>query len=431
VGDYLSLPRPFYVSKQAFPVSLSRLELYMLKNLFSFLPCVRSLCLRNSLQRLHFWYIVIIFVGLGFFVGIWNFLLADLSNALHLSPLLLGIALACFSSAGIVLLTFGGLLADRLARRHILLMGIGGAAILLLVLAFVSRYWMLLSVLLCGGAFISCYDLAVNTLGGDYERYYEKKEMTNFHAGFNGGAALGSIMSALMLVSGSQFRTIYALAGALLLILLVAALILPFPSSKLLTGSEEHSESASSLATPLLTSLVLCAMLLVSFSFFTDGTLDGYTSVYLRNLLGSGVLLGGLGVAAFQLVGLVGRLASTALLRRYGGRSVLTVAGLLSASGLLLALLTTSASFAVLGLLLVGLGQSPTVPMAFSLAAQTGSQQGARAVSVVTACGYTIFLITPLLIGTVASFSSLRVALLLTVGASLGVVVVARRIPTS
>ncbi|HEY7418554.1 MAG TPA: MFS transporter, partial [Ktedonobacteraceae bacterium] len=290
----------------------------MLKNPFLLL-FVKSLCLRTSSQRVHFWSIVTIFVGLGFFVGIWNFLLADLSNALQLSPLFLGIALACFSSAGIVLLAFGSLLADRLARRHILLVGIGGAGLLFLALIFVSHYWMLLVVLLCGGACMSCYDLAVNTLGGDYERFYVSKEMTNFHAGFNGGAALGVIVSALMLVNGSQFRTIYMLAGVLFLTLMLMACFLPFPSSEpSITTREERSEPALSPSSPLLTSLVLSAILLVSFSFFTDGTLDGYTSVYLRNLLGSGVLLGGLAMAAFQLVGLVGRLASTALLRRYG-----------------------------------------------------------------------------------------------------------------
>lgn len=402
----------------------------MSKDLFPFLLTTRASCSRPALQRAHFWSIVTIFAGLGFFVGAWNFLLADVSNALHLSPALLGIALACFSSAGIVVLIFGGFLADRLARRHILLLGIGGVSALFFALVFVSQYWMLLPALFCGGACISCYDLAVNTLGGDYERYYAKKAMTNFHAGFNGGAALGSLGSALLLVGGSTFRTVYALGSLLFLVFVVGALFLPLPSSKpVLAEGGEHSKTALSTVALLAVPLVVCAILLVSFSFFTDSALDGYMSIYLRDLLGSGVLLGGIALAAFQLVGLSGRLASTVLMRHYGERTVLTIAGLLSASGLLLALLTTSAPLAIGGLLLVGLGQSPTVPTAFSLAAQTGSYQGARAVAVVTTFGYTVFLITPLVIGTVANFSSLRLALLLTVATSLGIVAVARRLP--
>jgi len=97
--------------------------------------------------------------------------------------------------------------------------------------------------------------------------------------------------------------------------------------------------------------------------------------------------------------------------------------------GMVLALATTYAPLAVVGLLLVGIGQSPTVPTAFSLAAQVGYRWGARAVALVTAFGYTVFLVTPLLIGMLADIFSLRIALLLTIVASIAVVLVAQRLP--
>lgn len=387
-------------------------------------------------QRVHFWVIVIIFIGLGCFVGVWAVLLADLAHALKLTPAALGIALTSFSSAGIVMLVFGGFSADRFGRRPILLLGVGGLGLLFVSLVFVSSYSTLLFTLLFGGICASCYDLAVNTIGGDYERRYASKAMTLFHAGFSGGAALGATGSAVALAYGIGFRTIYMTVGILFLLLAVVVLWLPLPSSTPTTKSVEiemtnRSMSPASVLALLLTPVVLSATLLVSMSFLTDGALEGYTSIYLRNVLESGALLGGVGIAIYHLIGMIGRLSSTAALRRFGDRRIITAAGMLSVLGMALALSTTSAPLAVSGFLLVGLGQSPIAPTAFSLAAQAGAHRAARAVSIVTTFGYTAFLISPLLTGVLANRFSLRAALLFTIATSIGIVLVAQRLPGS
>ncbi len=408
-----------------------------LRNVFLSLFAGRAPLSQGPRQREHFWSIVIIFTGLGFYVGVWTVLVADLTNALGLSPAQLGIALSCFSATGIVLLLFGSSLAEHFTRRFILLLGVGGLGIFFAALAFVSSYALLLIIVLLGGVCTSCYDLAVNSIGGDYERHYASKSMTLFHAGFSGGAALGAMVSAVALANGIGFRAIYGAIAVAFLLLAVVACLLPLPGVGLANPSKEP-EAAPSLSQPQTqpTVLVLLAIpvmtvatALVSLSFFTDGTLEGFTSVYLRNLLGSGALLGGMGIAAFYLIGMIGRLSSTAILRRYGERSVITVAGILSALGMVVALAATSAPLAVGGLLLVGLGQAPLVPTAFSLAARVGARQGARAVAIVTAFGYSAFLISPLLVGLLAALLTLRVALLLTIVTSAGVILIAQRLP--
>jgi MFS family permease len=411
-------------------------RMLVLKNLFSALLPAKTSPLKVPSQRMHFCSVITIFACLGFHVGVWAVLIADLTNAFKLSTTLLGIALSCFPCAGIVLLMFGSLLADHVTRRFILLVGIGGLGFFFIALACVSHYTLLIVLLLLGGACASCYDLAANTIGGDYERNYTNKTMTLFHAGFSGGAALGAISSATALAGGLGFRTIYAATGILFLLLLGVALRLPLPIaiasiSVRETDRATHANTRPSIITLLAIPVVLLATTLVCLSFFTDGALEGFISVYLRNLLGSGALLGGIGIAAFYLTGMIGRFCSTVVLRRYGNRPVITVAALLSMFGMTIALSTTSAPLAVGGLLLVGLGQSPIVPIAFSLAARVGSYQGARAVAIVTAFGYSIFLISPLLIGALAAVFSLRIALLLTIATSLSIVLIAQRLPES
>ena len=376
--------------------------------------------------------IITVFTGLGFYVGVWAVLIADLTNALKLTAATLGIALACFPCAGIAVLLCGGFLTDHLTRRTMLLLGIGGLALFYAILSLVSNYTLLLILLLFGGACGSCYDLAINTVGGDYERRYTSKTMTIFHGGFSAGAALGAFSSAVALANGVGFRTIYAAVAFLFLLLAVATIFLPMPATGLVTlGKDARAAEKQGVSIVALLALpaVLLATMIVSLAFFTDGALEGYISVYLRDLLGSGALLGGVGIAAFYLIGMLGKIVSTVFLRRYGERVVVTASALLSASGMLIALSTTSAPQAVLGLLLVGLGQAPLVPTAFSLASQVEDHQGARSIAIVTTFGYSIFLVGPPLIGALANLFSLRIALLLTIATSISIAIIAQRLP--
>lgn len=56
-------------------------------------------------------------------------LLAPLAGALHLPPGPFGLALTAVAAAGVVTLSAGRRLADRLGRRPVLLLGLGGTAL--------------------------------------------------------------------------------------------------------------------------------------------------------------------------------------------------------------------------------------------------------------------------------------------------------------
>lgn len=403
---------------------------------------------RIASRRAHFRAILLAFLGLGVQVGAQAVILADLARARALNPAVLGLAFSAQAAVGIIALLIGGALADRLGRRPLLALGGGGLGLFFLALATAPPYALLLAAFVLGGASASAYDLAVNTLGGDYERRYRTRAMTMLHAGFSGGAALGAALSALLLARGTDFRLVYTLLGALLLALALGTRWLPLPPAHAATPAQQAPAAtppaadrapAPADAVPadahppgafvlLRAPGVLLAAALVGVCFFGDGALEGFTGVYLRNLLGAGPLLGGLGIAAFHLVGLVARLLSGTTLRRHGERRVVVAAGLGAACGIALTLATVVPAIAVAGLLVVGFSLAPVVPVAFSLAGRAAPGHGARAVALVTTVGYSAFIVGPFIVGGLATLTSLRAALLPLLGTTLGIALLARRI---
>ena len=367
------------------------------------------------------------FAGLGFHVGVWTVLLADLIAALSISTRTIGVALSAMAVSGIVTLIVGGQIADRVGHRTILVAGIGGTGGFFLLLSQVETVAGLMAVFVAGGATAGFYDLAVNTLGGDFERHHRRQAMTTFHAGFSFGAAGGAGGAGLALHAGLAYQTVFLVAAAALLTLGIASLVTPLAAPAQV--SEVGQLDTSATPARLLSTGVVFAAAVVVFAFLTDASLEGYVSYYLRTLLGAGPLLGASGIAAYYLAVAFGRLGSGVVLRRTGERPVLVGAGLAGAVGLLLAISTESAPIASSGLLLVGVALSPVAPIAFSLAARSSPGREARAVSTVTIAAYGVFLAGPVVIGAVAAATSLRIAWLLPIAGLGALALVSWRAP--
>jgi MFS family permease len=245
----------------------------------------------------HFRSILAAFVGLGFHVGVWAVLLADLAGALALGPGALGVALSVMTASGIAALLVGGRLADRLGRRPFLLLGAGGTGVLFLVLVPASGsggYVALLAVLAFGGVCASSWDLAVNALGGDHKRQHGGRVMTPLHAGFSGAAAAGALLSGAALWAGVGFGAVYATVGVGLLALAAILGLVPLPRREPLTSNGTGPEAGETRGPSLLLVPAVAACALIVFmAFSTDAVVEGFLSVDLRDVLSSGALLGG------------------------------------------------------------------------------------------------------------------------------------------
>jgi predicted MFS family arabinose efflux permease len=153
------------------------------------------------------------------------------------------------------------------------------------------------------------------------------------------------------------------------------------------------------------------AIAMVTICFFGDGALESFLSIYLRDTLATGPLMAGVGIGSFHLASLLGRLLPASVQHRIGERRTLLFSALLAAAGISLAVATTTATIAIVGILVVGFAIAPIVPTSLSLAARAAPGKSGQSVGLATAVGYGSFILSPVVIGAVATATTLRTGL--------------------
>jgi MFS family permease len=340
---------------------------------------------------------------LGFVWGSFAVLLADLGRLLDISPGPLGLALSGGMVASFPVMSLAGRVADLIGRRPLLiasgaLIGIGFAW-----LAFVGSYASLFAALLVLSAASGTYDVGVNAVAMDYERTTGRKRMAVIHAAFSAGGAIGALLAGALITAGVDFRLTYLAALVPLGAMILAAANTRFPP---VAFSRTHGEAKLYKNLPLLLVALVAAL-----GFLTEAAMEHWSGLYLRNTLALPALVGASGVAAYHTSMAVGRLVFAGIITRFGNRPTLRGAGLLTAIGMALALATSDPILVVCGLLVVGIALSAVVPIALSVAGSMLPERAGGASSGVTTVGYSGFLLGPILVGTLAQVSSLRVAL--------------------
>ena len=347
------------------------------------------------------------FGSFGLFAGTFAVLLADLSRALDLSPGPLGFALFVGAAASVLAMACVGWTADRLGRRVFLVISGGAMGVGIAALAFAGGYAALLAALIVISAATGLYDVGINAAAVDLEKATGRRFMAMLHAAFSAGGVVGALSAGALLSAGLDYRHVYL--GTLLPIgaVILAVATTRFPSQHAPPDRDDGGERPGLYRNlPLLLIAVIATLALLS-----EGEMEHWSGVYLRQTLGLSALLGGSGVAVFYGAMVAGRLGAAFVIARFGNRRTLLAAGLLAAGGMTLALATREPSLVIAGFLVVGLALSAVVPIAFSAAGDLAPERAGAAISVVTTLGYGGFLLGPVIVGGLAEVVGLRAAL--------------------
>ncbi len=263
----------------------------------------------------------------------------------------------------------------------------------------------------------------MNALAVTVERRYGRSIMSSFHAWFSVGQLGGGLAGALAGHLGTDPWVQIAICDLVLAVVLcVTATALPRGAEAPLAGG---SGPAPRRARPTRQIVLLAGLALLA--AVTEGSAVQWSAQYSVSL-GATVATGSLTLVCYSLAIALTRSFGDRLVDRFGRVRFIRFSATVTATGVLLAVLTGSVPLALVGFALVGLGCACVFPTIMGLAGNQPDVPAGRAVALVNLGEWPAFFLGPPVIGLVAELSSLRFALGLLVVTSAFVAVLAGRI---
>jgi predicted MFS family arabinose efflux permease len=252
-------------------------------------------------------------------------------------------------------------------------------------------------------------DVAMNAQAVVVEQAARKPIMSFFHAIFSAGMMAGAGAGALFTHFEVGLRLhlfTVSVASVLLVIWAIGHLVADAPHTDAKAESPFRVPDASLVGIGL---IAFCSML-------GEGAMADWSTNYMLNVAKAEPGFAPVGLAVFSMAMMVARFGGDTVRARLGDRSLLISCSLIALSGLGLILVFPHPWMVLVGLLFVGLGLSVIVPIAYSTAGNVPGMSPGVGIGMVTTIGYTGFLFGPPIIGFLADWQGLRVALLFTLG---------------
>ncbi len=365
--------------------------------------------------------ITAVFLLQAFLFASWTAHIPHVKAQLHLSDALLGIALLGPPIGSITAMILSGYLLPRLGSRlmvRLCLLGyclagplVGGAGTLVEIFLALCLW----------GAFQGALDVSMNTQAIVVERGVGRPIMSGLHGGWSIGAFAGAGFGALGVAVGLSLRDQLALLGLLVLVVLLPLLRRLVPDHP----AEPHPARSGRRRVFHPTIVILAGICFAC--LLCEGAAADWGAVYLHGSLGASPAIAALGYAAFSLAMVSLRLSGDRLLARFRPSVVLPLFAVIASVGLGTGLLLDSVAAGIAGFATLGLGVAFVVPTAFSAAGRVPGLNPGTAVATVASLGWAGMVMGPPMIGQLASWTSLPLALGLLPLLTLAVAVAAAR----
>ncbi|MET9514285.1 MFS transporter [Streptomyces sp. NPDC002994] len=324
----------------------------------------------------------------------------------------LGLALLGVSGGAVITM----MLTGRLCRRfgsHPVTVGCGVLLSLSIALPAQTHSTLALGlVLLVFGASYGGINVAMNSAAVDLVGAMRRPVMPSFHAAFSLGGMAGAGLGGLVAAQLPATTHLLALTGIGLVVTAVAGPALlrhPAPAAE---RSRERPEKAPGNGPRPLSGTARKAVALFGVialcTAYGEGALAEWGTLHLQEDLHAHPGIAAAGYSLFALAMAVGRLSGTALLERLGQTRTLVAGGSVAAAGMLLGALAPATWVVLLGFAVTGLGLANIFPVAV---ARAGALAGPSGVAAASTLGYGGMLVGPPVIGFLADWFSLPVAL--------------------
>jgi MFS family permease len=318
---------------------------------------------------------------------------------LGVSKGVLGTCLLAMTLGAVVAMPLAGHVLDRRPSRSVVRVAVVAFVVALAFPLLARSPLVFAALLLVFGLANGTLDVSQNAHGSAIERATGRPIMSSLHAGWSLGGVAGAGGAALAAAAGVDPRAYVAGAAVVLLVIGVACVRR--------IGDAQVATEGGGLARPSRAVVllgVLCILVMV-----TEGAMNDWAPLYLRENLGTGADVAAAGFAVFSAGMAVGRIGGDAVVARIGLERVLRGGMALAGVALGGLLAAGSTPVALAGLAVVGLGVANGVPLLFSAAGRTAKP--GPAIAAVSTMGYAAFLGGPPALGFLADAIGLPGAL--------------------
>jgi MFS family permease len=333
----------------------------------------------------------------------WASRIPDIRLRLHLDNAGLGAVLLGLPAGLMTSLPLAGWLVARMGSRPIAIVAAILYSCTLPVLGLVTAAWQLVACLFLFGMGGNLLNISINTQAIGTEALYGRTIMASYHglwslAGFS-GASIGNLFIALGWLPYQHFLVITGMS-----FVIVAAMALHLLPKDASSGSGQPIFARPDRSLINLGIIAFCSMI-------CEGAMFDWSNIYFQKIILPPKALAGIGLTAFMSTMASGRFLGDWLATKYGIKMILRASGILTASGLLLAIALPWLAPALIGFLFVGAGVSSVIPLVYSAAGRSKVLSPGVALAAVSTIGYLGFLFGPPFIGFIAQAFNLKVSL--------------------
>ena len=338
----------------------------------------------------------LLFFIMAFFVGLWTIRIPTIKDQINTDYFGIGLVMATFAIGSIIAMVFANNVIKMSSTRTVLLYTSILQAILWLPTPFISslELFMIFSFIfgLCYGSFeISC-----NLYASNLEKREKKSMMSGFHAFWSLGVLTGSIATSLFLEWNISFLN-NVITYVIILLPLNIFIVL-----RLHVDQIENTENKHTIffIWPL---LIFILALIAMVNALTEGSVDAWGALYMRDFIQVDGFLIGLATVSFNIFMVIGRLSGDWIRDRIGVYNLLTILFITSILSLYILYSFDSILAALCGFALLGIGTSAIIPIAYSLAGKAEGVDSGAAIAIISIAVYGTFMGAPATLGIIAN----------------------------
>jgi len=386
--------------------------------------------LQSPLNKRSRFAVSVFFTFAGASLTAWTVHIPQVEKNLGISHAQIGTIIIMLGLGALIAMQVAGHLVDRFGSKFVVTSMAVLSGLSLALPGLASNVWQISAALLVVGFFAGSLDVSMNAHAVEVEKAYGRPIFSAFHAFWSLGGVIGASFGAAALAAGwSMFTTLSALGvvGVLLGLFLSGWLLANSKSEQASkeTQSKEAKKAEKKLQNaanrPFL--LVVIALgIMAGAGALIEGVGLDWSSLFLVSVLGASVAQGAVAVIVFSAAMGAFRLLADKVVAKLGRVPVIRYGSLLSAAGLLLALLAQQPAISLIGWGIAGLGISAVVPQIFAYSAGIGEEShSGRNMAKVFGLTYAGMLGGPALIGWLTNVLPLNLALF--VGVVLGALI--------